>query len=95
MCWAGVAAPPGTQQRESRDQQQEGARKVAKKNSGPGTIGDLTLKQTDKLAHRLKVGADRVAERGDSKSLQTAMEIYDVTKDLHESWMDRFDRGER
>jgi hypothetical protein len=65
---------------------------VSKKNSG-GLFGALTMKQTDGLAVRLLEGQKRLSD--DSASVSTAIEILDVVNDLHDSWTNRADQGER
>jgi hypothetical protein len=66
-------------------------RKVAKK--GQGMFGALTMKQTDKLARQLANGAKQLPD--DEASTFTALEIYEVVDDLHDSWMARFAGDER
>jgi hypothetical protein len=73
---------------------------VAKKNTGPGGFDRLTMKQTDKLASKLGKGAARLVAENEKDPFslsrhQAAMEIYEVTEDLHNSWMQRNERGER
>jgi hypothetical protein len=72
---------------------------VASNNSGSGDLGALTMQQTDKLARRLGHAADRLVDENqrsfDLDRYHVATEIYDVTNDLHDSWMSRFARGER
>jgi hypothetical protein len=62
---------------------------VAKKNPGTGMFDALILKQTDRLARRLAGGAERLPR--DDASTATAIEIYEVTADLHDTWTKKFE----
>jgi hypothetical protein len=61
------------------------------KKKPEGLFGALTMRQTDGLAVRLHRGANRLGQAG---AIDAAMEVYDVTGDLHESWTERAEQGE-
>jgi hypothetical protein len=69
---------------------------VAKKNSG-GLFGALTMKQTDALARTISKGARNLMAEIDKSGTNdhgTVHELFDVARDLHESWTARADQGE-
>jgi hypothetical protein len=69
----------------SRDQQQEGARKVPKKNSGPGMFDALTHDESWILSMKLMSGAAAVGRRPDP-DYDTSREIRDVNADVQATW---------
>ena len=66
---------------------------MAKKNSG-GLFGALTMKQTDGLARTLQEAASKLNAASGADNHDAVMEIFEVTKDLHDSWTARADQGE-
>jgi hypothetical protein len=67
---------------------------MAKKNSG-GLFGALTMKQTDALARTIGDGASKLKDVSGRENHDTVMELFEVTKDLHDSWTTRADQGEK
>lgn len=66
---------------------------MAKKNSG-GLFGALTMKQTDALAREIGHAASKLNDVSGADNHDTVMELFAVTKDLHDSWTARADHGE-
>jgi len=68
---------------------------MARKNSGAGMFGALTLRQTERLIDRLREGAEALPW-GDLSTNATASEIYDVlNQDLHPTWQQKWREGKR